>query len=484
MVVPSPSKTPPNPNKLRTWFQDNKFALMAKMNEECNIAVKTPAGITERFVLDEIEMQGTVAGPLKACVQVDTLGRDCYTYSEGLFLYKNCVNIPPMSMCDDVASISRCGIDSIKNNAIINAKIESKKLEFGPSKCYNIHIGENSETCCNLKVHSSMMNKKDHEVYLGEVICSSGKNDKNIANKVNQGVGAVSQIFSSLNEISLGHYHYEIAFIMRDTILVSKMVSSSESWYNVSKQDYQKLENVDEMFFRRLLNVPASVPKEGIYLDTGKLSVRYIVKIRRMMYWWHLVNVKNSELIHKFYLAKKSNRSKGDWIYQLEQDKKDLKLDLSDTEIGCYSKDQFSRIVKQKTEEFAARQLEKVRDNHSKTENLKFEGFKPAKYFFSKNLTTQEVQTLFKLRTRMVNVKGNYRSSNTNNMWCKLCLLFTENQQHLIECPVIRMKTKHLINFKNISYEMIFGSTEAQEVIAKAYHMILKARDDLIENGG
>ena len=78
-----------------------------------------------------------------------------------------------------------------------------------------------------------MMNKKDHEVYLGEVICSSGKNDKNIANKVNQGVGAVSQVFSSLNEISLGHYHYEIAFIMRDTILVSKMVSSSESWYKV-----------------------------------------------------------------------------------------------------------------------------------------------------------------------------------------------------------------------------------------------------------
>jgi hypothetical protein len=28
------------------WVQDNKFALMAKMNEECNISVKTPAGIT------------------------------------------------------------------------------------------------------------------------------------------------------------------------------------------------------------------------------------------------------------------------------------------------------------------------------------------------------------------------------------------------------------------------------------------------------
>ena len=38
---------------------DDKFALMARMNKVCNIAVKTPAGITERFVANEIEMQGT-----------------------------------------------------------------------------------------------------------------------------------------------------------------------------------------------------------------------------------------------------------------------------------------------------------------------------------------------------------------------------------------------------------------------------------------
>ena len=104
-------------------IQDDKFALMAKMNEKCNIAIKTPVGITERFEATEIEMQGTVPGPLKACVQVDTLGRDSYMYSEALFVYKGCVFVPPLSMCDDVASIAKCGIDSIKTNAIINAKI-------------------------------------------------------------------------------------------------------------------------------------------------------------------------------------------------------------------------------------------------------------------------------------------------------------------------------------------------------------------------
>ena len=161
-------------------IQDDKFALMAKMNEKCNIAIKTPVGITERFEATEIEMQGTVPGPLKACVQVDTLGRDSYMYSEALFVYKGCVFVPPLSMCDDVASIAKCGIDSIKTNAIINAKIESKKLEFSHSKCLNIHVGKNAEECCSKKVHNSIMKTAEYEAYLGDVICSSGKNERNI----------------------------------------------------------------------------------------------------------------------------------------------------------------------------------------------------------------------------------------------------------------------------------------------------------------
>ena len=226
--------------------QDDKFALMAKMNEKCSIAIKTPVGMTERFEATEIEMQGTVPGPIKACVQVDTLGRDSYLYNEALFLYKDCVFVPPLSMCDDVASIARCGIDSIKTNAIINSKIVSKKLELGPTKCFNIHVGGDTGSCCSLKVHDSLMKKSNHETYLGDVICNSGSNEKNITSKANKGVGAISQIFSMLSQVSLGHFYFETALVMRDSMLISKLVASSEVWYNITKTEYQKLENIDE----------------------------------------------------------------------------------------------------------------------------------------------------------------------------------------------------------------------------------------------
>ena len=86
---------------------DDKFTLLSNSNKTCRVAVKTPWGsITNRITLDKLEMQGTVPAPLKASVQLDTLGKECIEAGEGLFKYKDCVNITPLIMIDDVLAIS------------------------------------------------------------------------------------------------------------------------------------------------------------------------------------------------------------------------------------------------------------------------------------------------------------------------------------------------------------------------------------------
>ena len=92
-----------------------------------------------------------------------------------------------------------------------------------------------------------------------------------------------------------------------------------------------------------------------------------------------------------------------------------------------------------------------------------------------------EVQTLFCLRSRMIDVKANFSSANTDNMWCKLCHLFTETQRHLLECPVIKSRTKNVIDYKGVDYQMIFGDIKNQVKIAKIYQTILEARKDLLD---
>ena len=86
---------------------------------------------------------------------------------------------------------------------------------------------------------------------------------------------------------------------------------------------------------------------------------------------------------------------------------------------------------------------------------------------------------MFRIRNHMVDVKENFKS-NYENSWCILCLLFTETQQHLIDCVKIREKFRGIIKFENLKIEMAFQKLEDQEYLAKYYTMILNARTDIL----
>ena len=209
-------------------------------------------------------------------------------------------------------------------------------------------------------MHKNIMAKKEHETYLGDVICSSGTNNKNIENKRNGGIGAVSQLVSMLGQITLGHYHFEIAMILRDSMLVSKLVSSSEIWYNVTSDQYRKLEQVDEMYLLRLFKVPKSVPRLSLYIECAKLPIRFVCKSRRMMYYWHILHLDESELVYKFYLAQSLRPSKNDWVLQIAQDKKDLNMEISDQDVRKMSEMKFKKILKSKINLSAANYLKNI----------------------------------------------------------------------------------------------------------------------------
>ena len=55
-------------------------------------------------------------------------------------MYKKAIRIPPLAMIDDVLAVSKCGIDTVEVNTLINMKIESKKLRLSEDKCGHIHV--------------------------------------------------------------------------------------------------------------------------------------------------------------------------------------------------------------------------------------------------------------------------------------------------------------------------------------------------------
>ena len=89
---------------------------------------------------------------------MDTLGRESLRTGSGIFKYKQTVDVPSLAMIDDILGLSSCGDESIELNALVNAKMENKKLRLSEDKCFKIHICKKDDQCTQvLRVHDNKM---------------------------------------------------------------------------------------------------------------------------------------------------------------------------------------------------------------------------------------------------------------------------------------------------------------------------------------
>ena len=274
-----------------------------------NVAVRTPMGKTTREDISNVITQGDIFGPLFCSKQVDTFGQECIKESRYTYFYRGEVEIPPLSMVDDLLCVSECGFKTKSAHAFLAFKTDSKKLQYGAQKCKKMHVGKSFadfkcqdllidnwkevemfnevsgideiEDVCN---DDLKMKETSSEKYLGDILSVDGKNVNNIKARVAKATGIISRILSILEGIPFGQYYFEVAIILRNSLLVSSILCNSETWYNVTQAELNLLESADLQFFRSILKVQKSTPKEMFYLEFGCLPLRYIVKKRRILF--------------------------------------------------------------------------------------------------------------------------------------------------------------------------------------------------------
>ena len=141
------------------------------------------------------------------------------------------------------------------------------------------------------------MEEVTEDTYLGDILSSDGRNNKNIANRISKGIGIISQMMHLLESISLGEHYFDIAMLFREAMFLNGILTNSEIWYNLSESDIKEFENLDRLLLRRILNVPVSTPKEALYLELGILPIGWIIKSRRINYFHYLVNRDEEEML-------------------------------------------------------------------------------------------------------------------------------------------------------------------------------------------
>ena len=330
-------------------------------------------------------------------------------------------------------------------------------------------------TPCSLEIYLT-------QKYLGDLISSSGNNTENIKERCKTGFKAISQIKALMKDVSMGKYTIQIGLLFRDTMFVSKMLLNSEVWHCLTQSQVQELEKLDRILIRHVFDAHSKTGLEWLYLDAGKLNLGSLIQIRRLMYLWHILSRDESELIRRVYETQKVAKNSGDMWALVEKDKSDLNINMSDMEIQGVSKEKFKNYVTQKVKLKFLKHIEKLKEQHSKSENLKCDELKTAEYIKSPRFSLKEKRLLFKLRSKTLDVKANFRHQHQDT-WCISCGLFEETQSHLLQCSKIIEKLSYVVgHISKFSENDIYGSLQKQEIIIKVYSDILDIREKLKQN--
>ena len=270
-------------------------------------------------------MQGSLWGSLFCTTTMDKLGQIAYQDEELLYRYKGVVAVPPICMVDDVMSISKCS-ESGKTNSVINSFIEMKKLKLSQKKCSRVHIGKGKQECPELKIHGEKMKDSSQEKYLGDMLDKSGGIQPTIDQRESKGFGILSEIKATLSEIPLGAYKLEMGLQLRQAMLVNGLLYSSEAWHSVDTKDIIALEKVDEALLRYLLDCPSKTPLEFLYLESGSIPIRYILKSRRLNFLKVIIDRDEEELTRRVFEAQATNPSPGDFAELVKNDLQSLSV--------------------------------------------------------------------------------------------------------------------------------------------------------------
>ena len=486
--------------------KNDKLALLHKVNQVNKVAVKTPNGLSERKEVNNIICQGEPWGPIECSLQIDKLGKESLNEYLDPYKYKNEVAIPALGWVDDLITVTESGYKTARMNSFINAKLAINKLRLGPKKCFVMHIGnkhddfKNIELCIDgwsvRKVESFLTGKTelqdtlqedmkevshiDSEKYLGQVISSDSKNTININNQRNKGIGIQNKIIQMLDKMPGGVFHFDIAEILRNALLISSMLSNSETWYGLTQLEKDQLEQIDEMLLRNLFSCSRNVPKDLLYLEMGLVPISYIIKERRLLFMHHILRQKEDSLVFRFFMAQLNSPTNNDWVSTVLEDLEMLDFQLEIGDIKEMKKGQFKAIVKEKVKSGAFQYLLNKKagriSENAKGKLLEYNDLEMSEYLYTKenNFSIDEKKWLFKCRLEDIDISQKWNNENT---LCPHCPNLEFDQKHLFECQYLLGKNE-IITYIPKYEDMFIGDLEEQiyaSRIMKEHYTMMKA---------
>ena len=381
-----------------------------------------------------------------------------------------------------------------------------KKLQFGTSKCVKLHIGKtcNKTLCADLHVDGWKINVvtdevtgqtfqeeefagqvkmelKDEQKYLGDLISRDGKHDKNILMRKNKSIGIINQIMEILDSVYFGKYHFEVALILRSSLLLSSILLNSEAWVNLSHNNIRSLEQIDEVLLSRILESEPNTSNAMKYLELGLYPIRFELMKRNILFLQYILKQEKSSMIYQVLKATWENPIKNDFIKTCEKYLDILDIKLSFQEIENMSVWSFKKLVKSKTKAAGLKYLLGQKERQSKTVLIQYDELTIQEYLVDGHCKKILSQLIFKARSQTLDIKMQQKWKYADKI-CKGCKTREESGEEILLCENLNYGNSVAEN--PIRYDWFFSSTVSDMVkVGLLMEKGLKERDKILEAG-
>ena len=372
--------------------RDETLSTLYNMNKKATIKVKTPVGISEEFVCENIVKQGTVSGP--PLCSISTAEYVTHNSVRGFPIGEYCIS--SMILVDDVANTNTAPDDVIKSHENMGDFSNLKRLPLNGKKCFVLPVNvKNSHHIPSLQHEGVRLEVVDEVVYLGNVFNTKGNNRSNVLDRICKARTCMIESLSLCSEITLGIYILQSLVLTHNMMFIPTLLYGAQTWTNLTGEDIKQLETTQLQFLKRIMKVSPSTCNTITYLELGVLPVSFEIHIMKLMFLYHILELEDDDPVKRTYHEQATIPGEKNWASEVNELRAMYYIEEQDEEIKAIPKDQWKAKVHCKVKVNAISQLNQGKNQLSKSSTYPdAEEFKTAEYI--SQLTVSVVQSPFK----------------------------------------------------------------------------------------
>ena len=281
------------------------------------------------------------------------------------------------------------------------------------------------------------------------MINSKGDYSDLVLNRIRRGVVAMIRIEALVNETGLGVHTVNVHLLLYQSLFISCLLFNSQAWSNIKETDLLRLEKIQVKCLKRILQLPRSTANSFVYLEFGKLPVRYIIERNQLNFLHHIIHLDIEDPVRVMLEKMKKFSGELNWWNKVVKlmEKYEISLDNAQN----MSKMSFKELVKKKVNAVALANLRGQCQGKGKTKELAYEALKPQEYLA--HLYPSQAKAVMMGRSKTLNIKE-HRPFMYKDMVCRRCGKEEETLQHIVNCgQEHKINSAEILDSNNFTYD-------------------------------